>query len=559
MIFASTVSSQNSTVMNKAISRISEKGELYFSFVVENVNEINSIGKYISIDKVDDKTVYAYANRSQFEMFNTFQKDFLILTPPSEVTKVMMNKSMVGYDFQTYPTYEAYTDLMQRFESEYPNLCKIVDIGTSVKGRKLLFAKISTNVNSNSNKAKVMYTSTMHGNETAGYVLMLRLIDYLLTNSNDPKISQLLNNLEIWINPLANPDGTYHNGNSSVLGAIRENANYVNLNANYPDFITGDHPDGEEWQPETKAFMKLADENQFVLSANFHGLIEAVCYPWDNIVEKELQHPNTSWFVRVARNYADSAQFYSNYNGYMTGLNNGIYNGATWYPISGTRQDYMNYFHNCREITIELSKTKLLPESSLNNHWLYNYRSLLAYLEEALLIECPYSLNLSKNIFGSSKDFIANNSINASNVISNNANVHYGANNSITLLPGFSVDLGSTFTADLVGCNSTSSISFVSKQSNGEEAIQKGERGNNTLSNNNIFPNPTHGEFTIRMNLSENQTSEIRVYDSMGKLVKTVVASATETLVSIEDQSAGIYFVRYTVDGKDQSAKIVKL
>jgi hypothetical protein len=76
---------------------------------------------------------------------------------------------------------------------------------------------------------------------------------------------------------------------------------------------------------------------------------------------------------------------------------------------------------------------------------------------------------------------------------------------------------------------------------------------------NSCFPNPTHGEFTVRMNLPEHQTSEIRVYDSMGKLVKTVVASSTETLVSIEDQPAGIYFVRYTVDGKDQSAKIVKL
>jgi Secretion system C-terminal sorting domain len=76
---------------------------------------------------------------------------------------------------------------------------------------------------------------------------------------------------------------------------------------------------------------------------------------------------------------------------------------------------------------------------------------------------------------------------------------------------------------------------------------------------NSCFPNPTHGEFTVRMNLPEHQTSEIRVYDSMGKLVKSVVASSTETLVSIEDQPAGIYFVRYTVDGKDQSAKIVKL
>jgi hypothetical protein len=93
----------------------------------------------------------------------------------------------------------------------------------------------------------------------------------------------------------------------------------------------------------------------------------------------------------------------------------------------------------------------------------------------------------------------------------------------------------------------------------GVKKLEDSDDSKDNMVTNSCFPNPTHGEFTVRMDLPENQTSEIRVYDSMGKLVKTVVASATETLVSIEDQPAGIYFVRYTVDGKDQSAKIVKL
>ncbi len=98
----------------------------------------------------------------------------------------------------------------------------------------------------------------------------------------------------------------------------------------------------------------------------------------------------------------------------------------------------------------------------------------------------------------------------------------------------------------------------VIRNDEASEQELKPESDSKTISNS-CFPNPTHGEFKVRMDLPENQTSEIRVYDSMGKLVKTVVASTTETLVSIEDQPAGIYFVRYTVDGKDQSAKVVKL
>jgi len=50
-----------------------------------------------------------------------------------------------------------------------------------------------------------MYTSSMHGDELTGYVLMLRLIDSLLsTYGTNPRVTNLVNNFEIWINPLAN-------------------------------------------------------------------------------------------------------------------------------------------------------------------------------------------------------------------------------------------------------------------------------------------------------------------------------------------------------------------
>ncbi len=51
-----------------------------------------------------------------------------------------------------------------------------------------------------------MYSATMHGDETTGYILMLRLIDYLLSNYGaDPQVTNILDNMEVWIYPLANP------------------------------------------------------------------------------------------------------------------------------------------------------------------------------------------------------------------------------------------------------------------------------------------------------------------------------------------------------------------
>lgn len=65
---------------------------------------------------------------------------------------------------------------------------------------------------------------------------------------------------------------------------------------------------------------------------------------------------------------------------------------------------------------------------------------------------CVDNLTITTNISSGAHEYKASNRIRATNKIINNANVHYGANNSITLSPGFSVSSGSTFNADLDGC-----------------------------------------------------------------------------------------------------------
>ena len=68
----------------------------------------------------------------------------------------------------------------------------------------------------------------------------------------------------------------------------------------------------------------------------------------------------------------------------MTDLENGITNGADWYRIGGGRQDYMNYYRQCREVTIECSTTKCPSASQLPTFWEYNYNSIFAYMNQVL-------------------------------------------------------------------------------------------------------------------------------------------------------------------------------
>ncbi len=363
----------------------SSNGEVYFRFEYGKTVDLHFLTNIISIDNItSDDWIYAYSDKKGFEGFLEQKIDYEILPHPGSLINPEMKskvdiKSINDWDF--YPTYEAYIDLMNQFEQDYPDLCDVFSIGTTVQGRQLKIAKLSANVNIQENEPRFLYTSSIHGDEITGYILMLRLIDYLLKNYNsDEQVTNLLKNMEIWINPLANPDGTYAGGNGSVLNAKRFNANNVDLNRNYPDPQNGPHPDGEAWQTETIEFMELADSVSFIMSANFHGGQEVFNYPWDTWSKL---HPDDEWWKLVGREWADTVHANAPV-GYFTYLNNGITNGYEWYEVNGGRQDYMNYFHHCREVTLEISNIKILPENLLPDYWDYNYRSFLNYMNQGL-------------------------------------------------------------------------------------------------------------------------------------------------------------------------------
>ena len=372
--------------MGQSIEDVFGKGkETYFSFRIQSKDEIHTLTKMISIDNVKGDSVWAYANIPQFIKFTRLGYKINLLPAPGNVQGVVMEDHIdlgAKTTWNFYPTYTAYVDLMNQFQATYPSICQVQTIATLTSGRKIMVAKISDNVSIDEAEPEFLYTSSIHGDETTGYVLMLHLMDYLLSNyGTNTEVTSLVNTMEIYINPLANPDGTYAGGNSTVTVATRSNANGVDMNRNYPDPQNGQHPDGNAWQPETVAFMNFASSRHFVASANFHGGAEVVNYPWDTKAELNA---DDAWWQYVSHEYVDMARSNGN-TSYMTDVTaSGITNGYAWYEVNGGRQDYMNYYHHCREVTIELSTAKTLPASSLLTWWNYNYNSLILYMKEAL-------------------------------------------------------------------------------------------------------------------------------------------------------------------------------
>ena len=358
-----------------------ERGEYYFSLTVQKSSDIQAISDICSVDGSDGKTVIAYSNQKEYDRLIQQGYQPTLLTPPSlRETPVMYDASRGTYDWDSYLTYEQYEDMMQDFAFEHPDRCTYLELGTLASGRKMMGVRLGNG--SPDGKVKFLYTSTMHGDEVTGMILMLRLIDEFCT-SNDARILNILNNVDLFIFPNTNPDGTYHSGNHTVSGATRNNGNDVDLNRHFPDFDDGPHPDdADHYEDECQWMMDLAQEHLFTMSANYHGGAEVLNYPWDTY---QPRHADNDWWKLVCHEYADLCHEWD-YN-YMNmphqNAENGIINGYVWYTITGSRQDYMNYYAQCREVTIECSNDKTPSASRLPNFWDYNHNSMLTFIEQA--------------------------------------------------------------------------------------------------------------------------------------------------------------------------------
>ncbi|MDT0559406.1 M14 family zinc carboxypeptidase [Ichthyenterobacterium sp. W332] len=416
LVFALTLLCYNAnfaqTNLQKAQNYIASKGEVCFVFTANSEAQVEEISQFLTIGhKVNRETleIEAYGNEETFAQFLTYGLPYRVNQSDNEFNPhASPSYDVNAWDttWDQFPTYSQYVSKMNYFASNYPSLCTLEVIGTTSTGRELLMLKISDNVASKEAEPEFLYTSSMHGDELTGYPLMIRLIDYLLTNyGTDTEVTDLVNSTEIYINPLANPDGAYRAaGSNTITNPRRGNANNIDLNRNYADDVAGIHYDGNDYEAETKAFMDWEANHNIVLSANFHGGTEVVNYPYDNTYTKHADH---DFYEHICNEYAVNAQndspnnYYNGVSGRNAGGSNhpnymtveyddpenpsspGVTQGVIWYQVYGGRQDYMNFYRHSKEVTIELSFDKFVNPSELPNLWTFNKQALLDYIKQA--------------------------------------------------------------------------------------------------------------------------------------------------------------------------------
>ncbi|MCF6184767.1 MAG: hypothetical protein L3J56_09130, partial [Bacteroidales bacterium] len=99
----------------------------HFKFQIQNKNEIKKFTQIISIDNYKNNTIWAYANDKEFEKFSRLGYKIEKLPLHDNSAKVINMATTVAEmaNWDRYPTYDVYVQMMQNFATNYPNLCKL--------------------------------------------------------------------------------------------------------------------------------------------------------------------------------------------------------------------------------------------------------------------------------------------------------------------------------------------------------------------------------------------------------------------------------------------------
>jgi len=275
-----------------------------------------------------------------------------------------------------YHTYTQIGSELAATEAAYPTLCKVYNLGQTVQNRPMWAIRISDNVDVDEDEPEVRYISTIHGDEIVGVEMCMNLIDYLVTGyESDPRVTNIVDSIELWIVPCMNPDG--------FVAGQRYNQNGIDLNRSFPDPFTSPENSAAGREPETGNIINWTAGRSFTLGANLHGGTLVVNYPFDNNASGSSVYtasPDDDLFIEISEQYSvHNAPMWSSSSFY-----HGITNGAAWYAISGGLQDWGYRYMGSNEVTIELSTIKSPSYSQIPTYWSQNQESMLAYIETAL-------------------------------------------------------------------------------------------------------------------------------------------------------------------------------
>lgn len=306
--------------------------------------------------------------------------------------------------FHTYAEIKAELDAAA---AAHPDIASVFSIGKSFEGRDIWAIKISDNVTLDESEPEVLFDAQIHALERPSSETAMYLVDQLVSGYDvDSQIKAIVDSREIFIVPMANPDGAEFDISGGRFHFWRKNRQPnidgtigTDLNRNWA-FGWG-CCGGSSAKPKSRRFRGTAPfsapeaaalrdfilsrvahgRQQITLSVSFHSAGSKVLWPFGYT---KADVPSTmdydDWRAFVALGTAAAAL-----NGYRP------MQSSDMYILDGTKGDWMYGNQGIFAFTFELTKGAKMRHyptaAELAADEARNRPALLYLLEQA---DCPY-------------------------------------------------------------------------------------------------------------------------------------------------------------------------
>ena len=262
-----------------------------------------------------------------------------------------------------YYSYQEIIDIADSLAQHFPSICSKTVAGYSYLNRQLAYLKISDNVLTDEAEPEVLFEAGIHGDEVgASQNAIMYARELVLGYGNDPEITDLIDNREIYIYLMVNPDGRE--------SMSRYNNNGMDINRDWG--YMWDHEgstDSAFCQEEARVLRDFILDHEFVIHTTYHSGTEYISCPWSYRADEpeDLDH-----ILFLAGIYSSSSGYANlDYGQGSTGM----------YYINGASKDYNYGAVGSVSWSMEISYSKQPPASEIMMFYNYNVPAMHAMCE----------------------------------------------------------------------------------------------------------------------------------------------------------------------------------